>query len=43
VLNHGGETASLPVPHPMRDLLTGRLHAKRVELPASGVAVLVDA
>lgn len=43
VLNHTTDTLQVPVPHSMRDLLTGATYTTEVALPGNGVAILVPA
>ena len=40
LLNHTSATARVKLPAPMRDLLTGDLHERAIELAVAGVAIL---
>jgi beta-galactosidase len=40
LLNHRSDAQTVPLPEPMRDLLTGERHQQAIELPGRGVAIL---
>ncbi len=42
LLNHTDAPVSIPLPTPMRDLLTDQRHEEQLTLPAKGVAILTE-